>query len=92
MFNLVTRKTILTDYYDKWFNMKVAFNTQTLEVKVYINDCLQETSKAPKGTPYWYFKHGVYTCNAPICRDHYKNIHLYERGSTDKYNLISPYK
>jgi hypothetical protein len=91
MFNLVTGKTILTDYYDKWFNMKVAFDTQTREVKVYVNNCLEETSTAPKGTPYWYFKNGVYTCNATICRDHYKNIHLYEKNSTDKYNVISSY-
>jgi hypothetical protein len=92
MFNLVTGKTVLTDYYDKWFNMKVAFDTQTRQVNVYINNCLKESSTAPKGTPYWYFKHGVYTCNATICRDHYKNVHLYEKNSTDKYNVMSSYK
>ncbi len=63
-----------------------------LEVRIFIDNCLKETSHAPKGTPYWYFKNGVYTCNASICRNHYKNIHLYEKSSMDKYNVISPYK
>jgi hypothetical protein len=91
MFNLSTRKTILTDSTGKWFNLKVAFNTQTREVRTYINNCLKETSKAPTGTPFWYFKHGVYTCESGTCRSNYKNIHLYQKGSTDKFNTKSTY-
>jgi hypothetical protein len=71
--------TILTGYYDKWFNMKVAFSPDTLTVHTWINNCLVATTKAPKGPdPNWYFKNGVYTCNATICRDHFKNIRFWK--------------
>jgi hypothetical protein len=80
MFNLTTGKTILTDSYGKWFNLKVAFDTQTLQVRTFVNNCLKETSHAPHGpTPNWYFKNGVYTCDSGTCRDHYKNVHLYQK-------------
>jgi hypothetical protein len=94
MFNLVTRKTILTNYTGKWFNLKVVFNAQTREVKTFVNNCPKETSQAPSTASVgkWYFKHGVYTCESGTCVSHYKNIHLYEMGSTDKYNVKSEYK
>ena len=80
MFNLSTGRTILTDYNNKWFNLKVALNTRTLDVKIYVNNCLKESSKAPSsGTPDWYFKHGVYTCDSGTCRSNFKNIHLYKK-------------
>jgi hypothetical protein len=80
LFNLSTGKTILASSYGKWFNLKVAFSTSTHEVRVFINNCLKETSKSPSGpTPNWYFKHGVYTCDSGTCRDHYKNIHLFQK-------------
>jgi len=80
LFNLSTGKTILDGAYGKWFNLKVAFNTQTHQVRTYINNCLKETSQSPSGpTPNWYFKNGTYTCDSGTCRDHYKNIHLYQR-------------
>ena len=78
-FNLATGKTILTDYQGKWFNLKVVFNTETLEVKTYVNNCLKETSRAPRGSPNWYFKNGVYTCDSGTCRANFKNVHLYRR-------------
>ena len=72
--------TFLTGYYDKWFNMKVAFNPDTLQVRTWVNNCLIGTTRAPKGPdPNWYFKNGVYTCNASICRDHFKNIRFWKR-------------
>jgi hypothetical protein len=78
LFNLSTGKTILDNSYGKWFNLKVAFNTKTHQVRTYINNCLKETSQSPSGpTPDWYFKNGTYTCDSGTCRDHYKNIHLY---------------
>jgi hypothetical protein len=87
MFNLATGQTILPDSYGKWFNLKVTLNTQTKQVRVFVNNCLKETSSAPGGgTPNWYFKNGVYTCDTGTCRDHYKNLHLYQRGSTDPSN------
>jgi hypothetical protein len=91
LFNLASGQTILTDQMGKWFNLKVYFNTQTLEVKTYVNNCLKATSTAPKGTPYWYYKHGVYTCDSGTCRSNYKNIHFYQKGSTDKFNVMSKY-
>jgi hypothetical protein len=81
MFNLSTGKTILPSSYGTWFNLKVAFDTRTRQVRTYLNNCLKETSTAPGGsTPNWYFKHGVYTCDSGTCRDHYKNIHLYQKN------------
>jgi hypothetical protein len=80
MFNLSTGKTFLTNYNNKWFNLKVALNTKTLEVRIYINNCLKETSKAPSsGTPDWYFKNGTYTCDSGTCRANFKNLHLYKK-------------
>jgi hypothetical protein len=80
MFNLGTGQTVLTGYYDKWFNMKVVFDMDTHQINTYINNCLKDTHTAPSGpTPNWYFKNGVYTCQATICRDHFKNLHLYKK-------------
>jgi hypothetical protein len=80
LFNLSTGKTILDSSYGKWFNLKVALDTQSRRVRVFVNDCLKETSMAPgASSPNWYFKHGVYTCDSGTCRDHYKNIHLYQK-------------
>jgi hypothetical protein len=92
-FNLSTGKTILTGYTGKWFNLKVAFNIQTRQVRTYVNNCLKETSSAPNtaSVNLWYFKHGTYTCDSGTCRSNYKNIHLYQKGSTDKYNVKSTY-
>ncbi len=93
MFNLSTGTTIATDLTGKWFNLKVAFNIATREVRTYINGCLKETSRAP-GTASvnkWYFKHGVYTCDSGTCRSSYKNIRTYHKGSTDTFNVKSTY-
>jgi hypothetical protein len=88
MFDLKTRKTVTTGMANKWFNMKVLFNTQTLDVKIYINNCLKFSAKSPEGpTPNWYFKHGTYTCDSGTCKSHYKNIHLYQLGSKDPLGM-----
>jgi hypothetical protein len=93
MFNLSTGTTIATGLTGKWFNLKVAFNIQTREVRTYINGCLKETSRAPgtASVSKWYFKHGVYTCDSGTCSSSYKNIHLYQKGSTDTFNVKSTY-
>jgi Alginate lyase len=93
MFNLSTGKTILTGQTGKWFNLKVAFNIQTRQVRTFVNNCLKETSSAPNtaSVNLWYFKHGTYTCDSGTCRSNYKNIHLYQKGSTDKFNTKSMY-
>jgi hypothetical protein len=63
--------------YDNWFNMKVAINGATTESQIYINNCLKSSMKGTRGDGNDYFKHGVYHCGAGVCRDHFKNIHLY---------------
>jgi hypothetical protein len=66
---------------DKWFNFKASFDTATLEVKIYINNCLKSTYKGPRGDGNFYFKNGVYFCKTSQngCFSHYKNIHLYKK-------------
>jgi hypothetical protein len=93
MFNLSTGTTIATGMTGKWFNLKVAFNIATRQVRTFINGCLKETSTAPNTASVnkWYFKHGVYTCDSGTCTSHYKNIHLFQKGSTDKFNMKSTY-
>jgi len=66
--------------YDKWFNLKVAFEAATSTATIYVNNCqklLLRNSRPGDGN--FYFKNGVYTCSTAMCRDHYKNIHLYQR-------------
>ena len=88
MWDLKTHKTVTTGMVNKWFNMKVLFNTQTLDVKIYVNNCLKFSAKSPQGpTPNWYFKHGTYTCDSGTCKSHYKNIHLYQLGSKDPLGM-----
>jgi hypothetical protein len=79
----------LNDIYDKWFNLKAAWDSETGTGRVWINNCLKLTVHNQKGSIF-YFKHGTYTCNSTVCRDHFKNIHLYQKGSTDEYNVKSP--
>jgi hypothetical protein len=66
---------------DKWFNYKASLNADTLEVKIYINNCLQSTYKGGRGDGNFYFKNGVYFCKTSKdgCFSHYKNIHLYKK-------------
>ena len=65
--------------YNRWVNMKVSFDPITLQSTVYINNCPKNTATGPRGDGNNYFKNGVYTCTSPICRAHFKNIHLYRR-------------
>jgi hypothetical protein len=65
---------------DKWFNMKVAFDPVTLSTTIWINNCRKlQGVIGPRGDGVFYFKNGAYTCPGTICRDHYKNIHLYQK-------------
>jgi hypothetical protein len=65
----------------KWFNFKASLNADTLEVKIYINNCLKSTYKGGKGDGHFYFKNGVYFCKTSKdgCFSHYKNIHFYTK-------------
>ncbi len=62
-----------------WFNLKVAFNAATLQSQLYVNNCLKATITGRRGDGHFYFKNGVYHCGSDVCRDHYKNIHLYRK-------------
>jgi hypothetical protein len=66
--------------YDKWINLKVAFEAATSTATIYVNNCQKLVlPNSRPGSRDFYFKNGVYTCTSTICRDHYKNIHLYQR-------------
>jgi hypothetical protein len=66
--------------YDKWFNLKVAFTASTSSAIIYINDCQKLVlNNSRPGDRNFYFKNGVYTCTSSICRDHYKNVRLYQK-------------
>jgi hypothetical protein len=82
--------TVATNASGKWINLKVAFNVPTGVGRIWLNNCLKVTAQKEKNA-LWYFKFGNYHCDgAPMCRANFKNIHFYEKGSTDKYNVKSP--
>jgi hypothetical protein len=82
--------TVATGASGKWINIKVAFNVPTGVGRIWLNNCLKVTTQKEKNA-LWYFKFGNYHCDgAPVCRANFKNIHFYEKGSTDKYNVKSP--
>jgi hypothetical protein len=82
--------SVATNILGKWINIKIAFNIPTGVGRIWLNNCLKVTTQKEKNA-LWYFKFGNYHCdNAPVCRAHFKNIHLYQKGSTDKFNVKSP--
>jgi hypothetical protein len=66
---------------DRWFNYKASLDTATMQVKIYVNNCLKSTYTADRGSGAFYFKNGVYFCKTSTngCFSHYKNIHLYKK-------------
>jgi hypothetical protein len=66
--------TILKSYYNKWFNLKVAFNPKTSVGRVWIDDKLIHTNGYGSSKD-WYFKNGTYTVESPgPAVAHFKNI------------------
>jgi hypothetical protein len=65
--------------FNNWFNLKVMINAATTESHIYVNNCLITTQKGTRGNGVDYFKCGVYHCGSAECRDHFKNIHLYQK-------------
>jgi hypothetical protein len=64
--------------YDRWINLKVLINADTTASQYWVNNCLVTTrGSGTRGDGNDYFKMGVYHCDAGICRDRYKNVHLY---------------
>jgi hypothetical protein len=73
-----TGPAFLKGHYGKWFHLTVTFNADTLEVKVYVNNCLMLTSQSNQTGPF-YFKNGTYGCQATMCRANFKNITLWKK-------------
>ncbi len=71
---------VVSNIIGKWFNLKVAFEAATANATIYVNNCpkLMLRNSRP-GDHVYYFKNGVYTCTSSVCRDHYKNVHTYQR-------------
>jgi hypothetical protein len=66
--------------YDKWVNLKVEINSATTCSRYLINNCLVATQgSGTRGDGNNYFKMGVYHCDSGLCRDRYKNVHLYKK-------------
>jgi hypothetical protein len=64
--------------YDKWVNLKVEITAGSTASRYWINNCLVATQgNGTRGDGNDYFKMGVYHCDTGLCRDHYKNVHLY---------------
>jgi hypothetical protein len=78
---VVRGSTVPGGLIDKWFNFKASLDADTLEVKIYVNNCLKSTYKGDRGDGNFYFKNGVYFCKTSQngCFSHYKNVHLYKK-------------
>jgi len=66
-------------HYNKWFHLTVQFNADTLDSKVYVDNCLAQTSHYTHGSANFYIKNGVYGCSASVCRSNFKNITLWKK-------------
>jgi hypothetical protein len=81
--------TVATGVAGKWVNLKSYFNVESGVGKIWLNNCLKVTSQKEKNAE-WYFKFGNYHCDgSPKCEASFKNIHFYQKNSTDKYNVMS---
>jgi hypothetical protein len=78
---VVRGSTVPGGLIDSWFNYKASLDTATMEVKIYVNNCLKSTYTGQRGSGAFYFKNGVYFCKTSQngCFTHYKNIHLYKK-------------
>jgi hypothetical protein len=78
---VVQGSTVTGGLIDRWFNYKASLDTATMQVKIYINNCLKSTYTGQRGSGAFYFKNGVYFCKTSQngCFSHYKNIHLYKK-------------
>ena len=63
---------IMTDAFEKWFNLKVLHNVATHQVTVYIND-VKSMSFGDKGS-HWHFKNGNYGCRSARCETRWRNL------------------
>jgi hypothetical protein len=63
---------IMTDAFEKWFNLKVLHDVSTHMVTVFIND-VKSMSFADKGS-HWHFKNGNYGCRSERCETRWRNL------------------
>jgi hypothetical protein len=78
---VVTGSSVPGGIVNKWFNFKASLDADSLEVNIYVNNCLKKTYKGSRGDGNFYFKNGVYFCKTSQngCFTHYKNVHLYKK-------------
>jgi hypothetical protein len=78
---VVQGSTVPGGLVDRWFNFKASLDTATMQVKIYVNNCLKSTYTGQRGSGAFYFKNGVYFCKTSQngCFSHYKNLHLYKK-------------
>jgi hypothetical protein len=69
---------IMTDAFEKWFNLKVLHDVATHQVTVFIND-VKSMSFADKGN-HWHFKNGNYGCRSERCETRWKNIRYWVKN------------
>ena len=63
---------IMTDAFEKWFNLKVLHDVAAKTVTVYIND-VKSMSFRDKGS-HWHFKNGNYGCRSARCETRWRNL------------------
>jgi hypothetical protein len=63
---------IMTDAFEKWFNLKVLHDAAAGRVTVYINDVMS-MSFADRGN-HWHWKNGVYGCRSMRCETRWRNL------------------
>jgi hypothetical protein len=63
---------IMTDAFEKWFNLKVLHDVSTHQVTVFIND-VKSMSFQDKGS-HWHFKNGNYGCRSERCETRWRNL------------------
>jgi hypothetical protein len=63
---------IMTDAFEKWFNLKVLHDVTTHQVTVFIND-VKSMSFKDKGS-HWHFKNGNYGCRSERCETRWRNL------------------
>jgi hypothetical protein len=64
--------------FNRWINLKVLINADTTASQYWVNNCpVASKGSGTRGDGNDYFKMGVYHCDSGLCRDRYKNVHLY---------------
>jgi hypothetical protein len=69
---------IMTDAFEKWFNLKVLHDVAAHTVTVFIND-VKSMSFPDKGN-HWHFKNGNYGCRSERCETRWRNIRYWVKN------------